>query len=52
MQNPYDIYNDNRAYHGYERAKREFKEILDTLKINTNGRKLEVIEQLLEVIDE
>lgn len=52
MKNPYDIYNDNRAYFGYERFRKDIKEYIKGIENKNNGRTLEVLEEILEVIDE
>lgn len=51
MNNPYDVYNDNRAYHGYERCRRDVIEKIDELMKISNGRVVYALNELKKGIE-
>lgn len=51
MNNPYDIYNDNRAYHGYEKCKKDVIELIKEVMDKSNERTTEVLYELIKGIE-
>lgn len=46
MKNPYDIYNDNRAYHGYEKCRKDIETLIEGIDRDRYNRG--VIEWILK----
>ena len=51
MNNPYDIYNDNRAYYGYEKCKKDVIELIKGIMDKSNKRTIEVLNELIKGIE-